>query len=231
MSDQKKTTISEKERKQIYRAKLREQLGDEEYKKQQALKKKEYRAKVNASKNPQQQQQQVVKQVVQQVVEQVVIEVPQVEQVEQTVKEVPQVNINIPLADPFKPIAQVDNNNQLVNVSINNVIQLPPELYPFEYGRTGGLYVHSTKPLKEGDKPEKPKLLTPYEVYPLKRIDSTADGECLLIRVITPHDPVNEFLFPIKYAYAQDKFKEIMSSKRVLFDPNGVLLFMNYFIK
>jgi hypothetical protein len=161
-------------------------------------------------------------------VEQVVTEVPQVEQ---TVKEIPQVNINIPLVDPFKPITQVDNNNQLVNISINNVIQLPPELYPFEYGRTGGLYVHSTKPLKEGDKPEKPKLLTPYEVYPLKRIDSTADGECLLIRVITPHDPVNEFLFPIKYAYAQDKFKEIMSSKRVLFDPNGVLLFMNYFIK
>ena len=165
---------------------------------------------------------------VEQVVEQVVTEVSQVEQ---TVKEVPQVNINIPLADPFKPITQVNNNNQLVNISINNVIQLPPELHPFEYGRTGGLYVHSTKPLKEGEKPEKPKLLTPYEVYPLKRIDSTADGECLLIRVITPHDPVNEFLFPIKYAYAQDKFKEIMSSKRVLFDPNGVLLFMNYFIK
>ena len=163
-----------------------------------------------------------------QVVEQVITEVPQVEP---TVKEVPQVNINIPLADPFKPITQVNTNNQLVNVSINNVIQLPSELYPFEYGRTGGLYVHSTKPLKEGEKPEKPKLLTPYEVYPLKRIDSTADGECLLIRVITPHDPVNEFLFPIKYAYAQDKFKEIMSSKRVLFDPNGVLLFMNYFIK
>jgi hypothetical protein len=93
------------------------------------------------------------------------------------------------LADPFKPIVQVDNNNQLVNTSTSRVIQLPPELHPYEYGRTGGLYVHSTKPLKEGDKPERPKLLTPYEVYPLKRIDSTADGECLLIRVITPHDP------------------------------------------
>lgn len=71
MSDQKKTTISEKERKQIYRAKLREQLGDEEYKKQQALKKKEYRAKIKQSKTPQEQQKQVVQQVVQQVVEKV----------------------------------------------------------------------------------------------------------------------------------------------------------------
>ncbi len=47
---------------------MREELGDDEYKKQQALKKKEYRDKVKASKNP---QQQVVNQVVRQVVEHV----------------------------------------------------------------------------------------------------------------------------------------------------------------
>ncbi len=39
MSDQKKTTINEKERKQIYRAKLREQLGDDEYKKTTSIEK------------------------------------------------------------------------------------------------------------------------------------------------------------------------------------------------
>ena len=55
-------------RKQIFRAKQREQLGDAEYKKQQAEKKKAYRAKIKASKTP---QEQVVQQVVQQVVEQV----------------------------------------------------------------------------------------------------------------------------------------------------------------
>jgi hypothetical protein len=68
MSDQKKITISEKERKQIYRAKLREELGDTEYKKQQSQKKREYRAKIKINKLP---QQQVVEKVVQQVVEQV----------------------------------------------------------------------------------------------------------------------------------------------------------------
>jgi hypothetical protein len=55
MSDQKKNIISEKERKQIYRAKLREELGDKEYKKQQAQKKREYRAKIKASKTPKEQ--------------------------------------------------------------------------------------------------------------------------------------------------------------------------------
>ena len=72
MSDQ-KIKISEKERKQIYRAKLREELGDKEYKKQQAQKKREYRAKVKASKT--QPQQQIIKNVVEKVVENVAPEV------------------------------------------------------------------------------------------------------------------------------------------------------------
>jgi hypothetical protein len=50
MSDQKK--LNEKIRKQIYRAKLREQLGNEEYKKQQAQKKREYRAKKKTNNTP-----------------------------------------------------------------------------------------------------------------------------------------------------------------------------------
>ena len=50
---QPKIKISESERKQIYRAKLKEQLGEVEYKKQQSQKKREYRAKIKLSKSPQ----------------------------------------------------------------------------------------------------------------------------------------------------------------------------------
>ena len=63
---QPKIKISESERKQIYRAKLKEQLGEAEYKKQQAEKKRAYRAKIKAIKNP---EQKVVQQVVEQVVQ------------------------------------------------------------------------------------------------------------------------------------------------------------------
>jgi hypothetical protein len=72
---QPKIKISESERKQIYRAKLKEQLGEVEYKKQQSQKKREYRAKIKLSKSPQEQQQQVVQQVVQQVAPVIVKEV------------------------------------------------------------------------------------------------------------------------------------------------------------
>ena len=68
MSDQKK--LNEKIRKQIYRAKLREQLGNEEYKKQQAQKKREYRAKKKTNNTPNEQQQ-IIKNVVEKVVENV----------------------------------------------------------------------------------------------------------------------------------------------------------------
>ena len=78
---------------------MREQLGDDEYKKQQALKKKEYRAKVKASKNP---QQQVVNQVVQQVVEQVAPAV--VKQVAQESKS--------KITNFFKPATKVDDKTQ-----------------------------------------------------------------------------------------------------------------------
>ena len=53
MSDQNKLLSSEALRKRIFRAKMREQLGEEAYKKQQSEKKKAYRAKIKANKTPQ----------------------------------------------------------------------------------------------------------------------------------------------------------------------------------
>ena len=52
MSDQNKLLLSsEALRKRIFRAKMREQLGEETYKKQQSEKKKAYRAKIKANKH------------------------------------------------------------------------------------------------------------------------------------------------------------------------------------
>ena len=78
MSDQvqPKALSAEALRKQIYRAKLREQLGDAEYKKQQNEKKRAYRAKIKAIKNPEQKLvQQVVEQVVQNITPSIVKDV------------------------------------------------------------------------------------------------------------------------------------------------------------
>ena len=100
MSDQKKVLSVEAIRKQIFRAKQREQLGDAEYKKQQAEKKKAYRAKIKASKTP---QEQVVQQVVQQVIEQVTPAV--VKQVAQESKS--------KITNFFKPATKIDDKSKI----------------------------------------------------------------------------------------------------------------------
>ncbi len=79
---------------------MREQLGDEEHKKPQVPKKKEYRAKVNASKKPQQQQ--VVKEVEQQVVAQVAPAL-----VKQVAKE-----SKSKITNYFKPVTEAENKSQ-----------------------------------------------------------------------------------------------------------------------
>ena len=83
-------------KKREYRARLREQLGDAEYKKIESAKRKERRHKTKLNNNPQQQQQQVVQQVVQEVVQQVA---PQI------VKEVAQESRN-KITNFFKPITK-----------------------------------------------------------------------------------------------------------------------------
>ncbi len=56
---------------------MKDQLGEEAYKKQQAQKKREYSAKIKQSKTPQEQQKQVVQQVVQNLAPAIVKEVTQ----------------------------------------------------------------------------------------------------------------------------------------------------------
>ena len=84
-------------KKREYRARLREQLGDAEYKKIESAKRKERRHKTKLNNNPQQQQQQVVQQVV---VQEVVQQVAQ-----QIVKEVAQESRN-KITNFFKPITK-----------------------------------------------------------------------------------------------------------------------------
>jgi len=109
MSDQ-KIKISEKERKQIYRAKLREELGDKEYKKQQAQKKREYRAKVKASKT---QPQQIIKNVVEKVVENVAPEVIKQVTIEAKGK----------ITDFFKPITKEQFLKNIKNEPVKDLIK------------------------------------------------------------------------------------------------------------
>lgn len=112
---------------------------------------------------------------------------------------------------------------------------LPEGLYPFVTGQTGGVYhIPPAKfDAKTGtSKVEQPILVSRYDLYPVKRIYSAMDGECLLMRTDLPNDASREFLVPMKHVYSVDRLKEIMSSNGVLFNPyNGDKLLMAYLVK
>jgi hypothetical protein len=113
MSDQNKILSSEAIRKRASREKLKTQLGEEEYKKQQALKKREYRAKIKLSKSPQVQQNQVVQQVVQQVIAKVAPVV---------VKEVTQ-EAKSKITNFFKPVTKEQYLKNIKNEPIKALIK------------------------------------------------------------------------------------------------------------
>jgi hypothetical protein len=81
--------------------------------------------------------------------------------------------------------------------------------------------------------PKEPTIVSLYDIYPVKRIFSVSDGECLLMKAMLPNDPEREFLLPIKHVYALEKFKEVIASNGVLFNPGNkeVGYLMSYIIK
>lgn len=111
-------------------------------------------------------------------------------------------------------------------------VYFPDFLKPYARGENGGLYFCPPPKIVKG-KPvyQDPEMISAHDFYPLKRLYSHLDGECLQMRLVLPHDPKREFLLPMKSVYAQDKFKEILSSNGVLYQPKDIDKLMGYLVK
>jgi hypothetical protein len=109
----------------------------------------------------------------------------------------------------------------------------PTAIMPYVRGRNGGVFiVEKGKVNEEGERePDTLHRLTMHDFFPVKRMDGPPDGESLLLRYILPKDPMKEFIFPIKYAYAFDKMKELLSHHGVNFDPAMAKHMSGYLIK
>ena len=138
-------------------------------------------------------------------------------------------------AQPVQETVLQEIQDPVTSKSITRLNGLPQELQPFVYGKNGGIYY---LPPMEYDSdgapiPKEPIVVSLYDVYPTKRIFSVADGECLLMKAMLPNDPEREFLLPLKHVYAVERFKEVIASNGVLFNPGNkeVGYLMNYIIK
>ena len=147
----------------------------------------------------------------------------------------------IAVEDPIKPLDQsmsvqtIEHIKEHAEVVTRGLSSLPEALYPFVYGKEGGIYCMPA-PKYDTDGvpiPGDPILVTLYDLFPLKRIYSPADGDCLLMKAILPNDPEREFLLPMSRVYAVEDLKKIIASQGVLFntDAKGGQYLMNYIVK
>jgi hypothetical protein len=110
---------------------------------------------------------------------------------------------------------------------------LPGFLQGFTLGSTGGIYY--TPPPKVDRKgatiSSYPVLLTPYDLYPIRRMYSRYDGECMTLRYVLPNDAMREFLLPMKSAYTLEEFKKVMASQGIFVDPDAINHLISYIVK
>lgn len=113
------------------------------------------------------------------------------------------------------------------------ILVFPDFLNPYQRGVNGGIYF---VPPPRRDKKGKiiqddPEMITPNDVYPIKRIYSPHDGECLVMKLFLPLDKSREFLLPLKDVAALDKLKSALASNGVVFEPGHASRLASYLMR
>lgn len=114
-----------------------------------------------------------------------------------------------------------------------DILVFPDFLQPFYRPINGGVYYQPPPRItKDGKKiPHDPEMLVPNDLYPIQRLFSPHDGECLVMRLALPHDKDREFLLPLKDVTSLDRLKAILASNSVTFEPASGPRLASYLMK
>jgi hypothetical protein len=126
-----------------------------------------------------------------------------------------------------------DSAESIREVSDTKKIPKFPEfLRPYYRGESGGI-MFQPPPIKENKKfvQQDPYLILAHDLYPIRRMYSHLDGECMTMRLHLPHDGNKEFLLPMRVVYSSEELKKCLSSNQVIFELKHFLDLQNYFIK
>ena len=119
------------------------------------------------------------------------------------------------------------------NEDTKDVLVFPDFIAPYFRPINGGVYFQPPPRItKDGKKiPHDPEMLVPNDLYPTQRLYSPHDGECLIMRLVLPHDATREFLLPLKDVTTPDKLKSILASNSVTFEPTHAPRLASYLMK
>ena len=127
--------------------------------------------------------------------------------------------------DEAQPIRTDEDTQKLV--------VFPDYLQPYSRGINGGIYY--TPPPRRDKKgtviQDPPEMITPNDVYPLKRVYSPHDGECLVMVLHLPRDATREFLLPLKDVASLDRLKTVLATQGVVFELGNAPRLASYLMK
>jgi hypothetical protein len=117
--------------------------------------------------------------------------------------------------------------------STQEIPKFPEFLNPFSRGQLGGIYFNPPpKTDKKGQVHyEDPVEILAHLLFPVRRLFSPLDGECMTMHLILPNDGLKEFLLPMKSVYALEELKKTLSFHQVIYSPKHINNIQEYLVK
>lgn len=95
------------------------------------------------------------------------------------------------------------------------IFTVPQYPKPYYRGEGGGIWWN---PPNKGNEEEEaqPLLVYEYDLYPVKIMDDSIDGNVVMFRLHLPHNNTKEFTAPLKLVLDQAELRKVLSSKGVI---------------
>lgn len=117
--------------------------------------------------------------------------------------------------------------------STQKIPKFPEFLNPYTRGDSGGVYYNPPPKVdKKGNKEyQDPVEILAHILFPVRRLYSPLDGECMTMHLILPNDGLKEFLLPMKSVYALEDLKKTLSFHQVIYTPKWINNIQEYLVK
>jgi hypothetical protein len=150
-----------------------------------------------------------------------------------------------PIAEPTTGEPSADQINALLGTQTyeaepiretsdtQKIPKFPEFLSPYSRGDKGGVYYN---PPPKVDKKGNREYLDPVEIlahllFPVRRLFSPLDGECMTMHLVLPNDGLKEFLLPMKSVYALEELKKTLAFHQVIYTPKWINNIQEYLVK
>lgn len=113
------------------------------------------------------------------------------------------------------------------------VPKFPEFLKPFYRGVNGGIYYDQPPKKNKQGKTEyfDPLCLLVHDFFPVRRLVSPMDGECMTMRLVLPNDGIKDFLLPMRVVASLEELKKVLSFNHVIFETEHAIHLQKYLIK